>query len=326
MGKGRFDHIYDLANPVIFTHGDTDGLSAAAIAVRAFNRKKLDVEVVITQPFSLHNDLSKYDESHNCIIMDLAITNRTKEMLTPGTIIIDHHPSTGDYLRELEDRGMFVAFDIRKSASQLVYNILGSGKIDKYLSRLGAAGDWIITNNELGKQSSLLASSMSLTPDDDGMRYYILGNLVVGNTVWQMKEASKRSKLAFKKLDKIREEYTNYYEDDVFLMRFYQDGFGFASILANKLHKEHNKVSFAVCPLDSRTTDLLVTARAPDDNNMDLKRLLKKFFDWGGYSGGHKKAASGVLPESKIFEFFQHLSSITEKRKKRKKKKKKNKR
>ena len=321
LGVGRFDHIYDLPNPVIFTHGDTDGLSAAAIAVRAFNKRKIDVEVVITQPFSLHNDLAKYDESCNAIIMDLAITSRTKELLMPGTIIIDHHPSTGDYLGELVAKGMFVSFDIRKSASQLVFNILGKGKVDKYISRLGAAGDWIITNNELGKQSSLLASSMSLIPDDDSMRYYILAKLVAGKTVWQMKEASRRSKLAFKKLDRIREEYSNFYEDEMFLMRFYQNGFGFASILANKLHKEYNKVSFAVCPLDGRTTDLLVTARAPDDNNVDLKRILKRFFDWGGYSGGHKKAASGVLPEAKLFNFFLYLASLTRKKQKKKKKK-----
>jgi single-stranded DNA-specific DHH superfamily exonuclease len=318
MGLGGIDHIYDLPNPVVFTHGDTDGLSAAAIIVRAFNREKMDVEVVITQPFSLHNDLTKYDESCNVIIIDLAISNKTKDLLMPGTIIIDHHPSTGEYLIELEDGGMFVAFDLKKSASQLVYNIVGGGKIDKYISRLGAAGDWIITNNELGKQSTLLASSMSLIPDDDQMRYYILGNLVAGNTVWQMKEAARRSKLAFKKLDKIREEYVKMFEDDMFLIRFYQDGFGFASILANKLHKEFDKISFAMCPLDDRTTDLLVTARAPDDNTLDLRKIFKKFYDWGGYGGGHAKAASGVLPESKFFEFSKYLSSITKKQKKRK--------
>jgi len=319
MCLGGIDHIYDLPNPVIFTHGDTDGLSAAAIAVRAFSRKKIEVEVVITQPFSLHNDLMKYDESCNMIIMDLAISNKTKEVLLPGTIIIDHHPSTGEYLKELELTGMFVVFDIKKSASQLVFNVFGGGKIDKYISRLGAAGDWIITNQELGKQSTLLASSMSLVPDDDQMRYYILGNLVAGNNVWQMKEAAKRSKLAFKKLDRIREEYTRLFEDDMFLIRFYQDGFGFASILANKLHKEFGKVSFAVCPLDDKTTDLLVTARAPDENTLDLRRIFKKFYDWGGYGGGHAKAASGVLPEAKFFEFCKYLSSITKKKKKKSK-------
>jgi single-stranded DNA-specific DHH superfamily exonuclease len=319
MGLEGISHIYDLPNPIIFTHGDTDGLSAAAIIVRAFNRKKIEVEVVITQPFSLHNDLMKYDDSYNIIITDLAISNKTKEVLLPGTVIIDHHPSTGEYFKELQHNGMFVVFDIKKSASQLVYKVVGGGKIEKYLSRLGAAGDWIIHNQELGKQSTLLASAMSLVPDDDKMRYYILGNLVAGNNVWQMKEAARRSKLAFKKLDRIREEYTRLFEDDTFLIRFYQEGFGFGSILANKLHKEFNKVSFAVCPLDDKTTDLLVTARAPDENTLDLRRIFKKFYDWGGYGGGHAKAASGVLPEAKFFEFCKHLSSITRKRRRKSK-------
>lgn len=309
-------HIFDLPHPLIFTHGDVDGLCAAALLIRAFTEKEIEVEVVIAQPFSLHNDLVKYSETSNMIILDLAISNKTKELFMPGTIVIDHHPSTGEFARELKERGVFLYYNIKKSASQLVYDVVGGGRINKDLSRLGAAGDWIINNDELGKQSTLLASSMAWIPDDDTMRYHILAGLVRGENIWQMKEVSRRSKLAFKKLDEIREEYVNLYDDDTFMLRFYERGFGFASILANKLYKETGKVAFTMCLLDEKATDLLITARTPDNVDIDLRKIFRKFYDWGGYGGGHVRAASGILPESKFFEFCRYLASISKRIKK----------
>jgi single-stranded DNA-specific DHH superfamily exonuclease len=93
-------------------------------------------------------------------------------------------------------------------------------------------------------------------------------------------------------------------------VRYYENGFGFASILANKLFKETKKVSFAVCLIDERAPDLLITGRTPDNSNFDLRRVFKEFYRWKGYGGGHKKAASGVLPKEKLFDFFTFLSKM----------------
>ena len=310
MVSHELDFIYDMPNPVIFTHGDVDGLSSAALMMRAFEKKGVDCQIVITQPFSLHNDLVRYDETHNFIVMDLAISGKTKDLLLPGSVVIDHHPATKEYKKELTRKGVFVEVDIRKSASQLVFKLVGGGKHNRYLSRLGAAGDWIINNPDLGKQSTVLASSMAWIPDDDWMRLYILGALIEGKTVWQMKEAAKRSKLAFQKLDRIRGDYLQLYEDKNFAIRYYEEGFGFASILANKLYKETDKIAFAICLIDARAPDLLVTGRSPDFINFDLRRIFKEFYRWKGYGGGHKKAASGVLPKEKLFDFFTFLSKL----------------
>lgn len=306
-------HIYDLPKPIIFTHGDVDGLCAAALLIREFMAREIEVEVVITQPFSLHNDILKYDESYNVIILDLAMTNKTKEVIFPGTIIIDHHPATADFYDMLKSLGMFVVYDLKKSASQLVYNIVKRDKTSRYISKLGAAGDWIIHNDELGRQSTLLASAMSWIPDDDMMRYYILGNLVIGNNVWQMEEVEKRSKMAFKKLDEIQEEFVVLYDDKVFTVYYYERGFGFASILANKIHRKTNKVAFVMCPLDDKCTDILVTARASNSVNIDLRKIFRKLYDLGGYGSGHAKAASGILPETNFFKFRRFLAATEKK-------------
>jgi single-stranded DNA-specific DHH superfamily exonuclease len=310
MVSHELDFIYDMPKPVIFTHGDVDGLCAAALMMRALKQRKIDCEVVITQPFSLQNDLIRYDESYNFIVIDLAISGRTKDLLLPGSVVIDHHPATKEYKKELEAKGIFVNVDIKKSASQLVFKLVGGGKHNRYISRLGAAGDWIINNQDLGKQSTVLASSMAWIPADDWMRLYILGALIEGKTVWQMKEAAKRSKLAFQKLDRIRDEYIQMYEDENFSIRYYEEGVGFASILANKLYKETNKIAFAVCHVDERAPGLLVTGRSPDYTRFDLRKVYKEFFKWKGYGGGHKKAASGVLPKERLFDFFMFLSKL----------------
>jgi single-stranded DNA-specific DHH superfamily exonuclease len=310
MASHELNFIYDMPNPIIFTHGDVDGLCAAALLMRAFERREIDCQVVITQPFSLQNDLIRYDETYNFIVLDLAISGKTKDLLLPGSVVIDHHPATKEYEKGLKAKGVFVNVDIRKSASQLIFKLVGGGKHNRYISRLGAAGDWIINNKDLGKQSTLLASSMAWIPDDDWMRFYILGALIEGKTVWQMKEASKRSKLAFQKLDRIRKSYLQLYEDENFSMRYYEEGFGFASILANKLYKETNKIAFALCLIDKRAPDLLVTGRSPDFINFDLRKVYKEFYRWKGYGGGHKKAASGVLPKEKLFDFFTFLSKM----------------
>jgi len=305
-------HVFDLPKPVIFTHGDADGLCAAAILMRSFEEKKIDYEVVITQPFSLQNDIVRYDVTDNFIIMDLAISNRVKNLLMPGTIVIDHHPSTAEFRRELEDRGVFVKVDLRKSASQLVYDEIKGGRFDRYLSRLGAAGDWVINNQALGKQAGVLASSMAWIPDDDWMRFYILASLVEGKKVWDMSEALHRSELAYKKLDLIRKEgnHITLHEDKNFVVRYYEDGFGFASALANRLYKEKKRTAFVVCLVDVRAPELLVTGRVPDNIDFDLRKVFKSFKYWGGYGGGHRKAASGILPKECIIDFCVSLQKM----------------
>jgi len=308
-----FDFIYDFPNPVVvFTHGDCDGLCAAAEIIRAFISRKMEYEIVITQPFSLHSDILRFDNQYNFIIVDLAMNSRVLDLIYPGTLVIDHHSTTEDLIGALKARGVFVLYDKTKSASQLVYGVAGKTREDHYLSQLGAAGDWRINNKELGKQSTVLASSLSLISDDDWMRLYVLANLVEGKKVWQMKEVTKRSTEAWKRFDKIKEQYDTIFENDTFVVRLYPNGFGFASILASKLFQETKKTSFIACYLDSKSSDLLITGRTSEKTDFDLGKVFKNFYEWGGYGGGHKKASSGVIPEEKLVSFYKLLRQFTE--------------
>ena len=305
--KNEFDFIYDYPHPVvIFTHGDADGLAAGALLMREFERRKVEYEVVITQPFSLKSAIYKYGLDRNYVIMDLAISRKTKGILVPGTLVIDHHPDTLKYEKELQTRGIFTLVDTSKSASQLVYSLVTKNKGNRYLSKLGAAGDRIIEDEELGRQASILAASMGLYPNDDWMRYYILANLVEGKTVWEMKEVKARSKKAFEKLDEINEDYVTLFENRDFVVRFYREAYGFAGKLANKLHKETKKTAFATSYLHPESDEILVTGRTSSKGKIDLRTAFRQF----GLRG-HRSAASGVLSKNNFMDFIFLLEEMS---------------
>lgn len=306
------DHLYDLPQPVIITHGDVDGLCAAALLMRKLEMKKLDYQIIISQPFSLSSDMSKFSHKSNFIILDLSIDSKTVDLLMPGTIVIDHHPSTFELKEKMERRGVFVKVRVDKSASQLVFEEIGGGKYNRYLARLGAAGDWLLNNAALGKQAGILASGMSLIPDDDWMRYYILGEMVKSAYVNDMSEAQKRSELAYQKLDTLREEgnFMRLFESDDFCVRFYEDGLGFASALANRLVKETKKTSFAMCHLNVDSDSILVTGRTTKNSKVDLREIVRQFKKFGGYGDGHEKAASGVISKLYLLDFCKLLQKV----------------
>lgn len=312
MGKNEYDFIYDYPNPIVLLiHGDADGLAAGALLVKEFEKRKLEYDVVITQPFSLKTSLYKYGLDKNYIIVDLAISTKTKGSLLPGTLVIDHHPDTAKFEKELRSKGIFTLVDIEKSASMLVYSIVTKNKQNRYLSKLGAAGDRVIEDEELGRQASVLAASMGLYPKDDWMRYYIFGCLVEGLNVWEMKEVKVRSRKAFARLDEINEDFVVLFENDLFVVRFYREGYGFAGKLANKLHKETKKIAFVASYPHPDSTEILVTGRTASDDKFDLRTVFQNFRQWGGYGGGHSGAASGVLSKDRFMDFILLLEDMS---------------
>ena len=309
-----YSWIYDYPNKImVFTHGDADGLSAGALIVRELDKRKIEYGVVITQPFTLHNDLRKYGLDCNYIILDLAISEKSKDLIIPGSLVIDHHPDTEKYEKELNNRGVFTLVDVGKSASMLAYSVVTKSKKNRYISRLGAAGDRVIEDEELGRQASILAASMALHPKDDDMRHYILRCLAEGKSVWEMKEVKIRSQKAFAKLDKISVDFVTLFENDKFVVRFYREGFGFASKLANKLHKETKKIAFAACYLDPQSPELLITGRTSNNGKFDLRKIFNKFKKLDGYGGGHRGAASGVIPKGRFVDFCFLLKEMSRK-------------
>jgi hypothetical protein len=225
--------IFDFRKPVIFTHGDTDGMTAAALLIREFKKNNVKPLLYITQPFSLHSDL-KHDLKDllksNLIFVDLALTDKSVALIPSGSVVIDHHPSSEERIPILKKKGIHYLIDTSVSASMICERIVSKGKFNKYLARLGGVGDWIIRDKRLGKQAMKIAAAISLKSSDDKFRAYIVNELVRGQRPQDMEGVSKRAEKAFKELDRIKETGKIIYEGNKFVIKLYKNGFGRASV------------------------------------------------------------------------------------------------
>lgn len=129
---------------IIFTHGDSDGVCAGAIAKSAYP----DSHVYFTSPVNLLAKLDYVDDYKNIIICDIAVDERTSYQLHErlddlsnncNVIYIDHHP--------LPHKGWDAPWfyhDLRACASEIAYEVFQE-RLDWDIRRVaiyGAIGDF----------------------------------------------------------------------------------------------------------------------------------------------------------------------------------------
>jgi len=304
--------MFDFPDPIIITHGDVDGLSAAALLVKEFKLNGADASVFITQPFSLHSvlkDIKKNNLKGHLVIVDLALTEKSVKHIPKGSIVIDHHPSSEDFRKYMDEHGIYHKIITKISASQIVGRLVQKNKTNAYLVRLGGVGDWTIVDKKLGEQSMKMSAAMSWKHGDDDFRLEIIKYLVNGKQVHEMEEVSRRAKLAFAKLDQTKKEGAELFRGDNFILVFYEEGFSRASALASKLAVATKKIALVLSLLSGNRSRYLLTARSPDKvggENIDLLKILKEF-KIGNDGGGLEKAASFTIRKSQLGELIEFL-------------------
>jgi len=313
--------MFDLPNPIIITHGDVDGLCAAALLVKEYKLNGSEARVFITQPFSLHsvlNDIRKNKLKGSLIIVDLALTDKSvkyrdgdeeKCRIPSGSIVIDHHPSSIAFKKFLEANNVYHQMVLNKSASQIVGKMVQQTKTNAYIIRLGGVGDWMIIDKKLGEQSMKISAAMSWNHRDDTFRLNIIKDLINGVPVHDMQEVAERAKLAFAKLDQTKKEGAELFRGKNFILVFYEEGFSRASALASKLAAATKKVALVLSLLSGNKSRYLLTARAPDKINgesIDLLAFLKEF-KIGNDGGGLEKAASFTIRKNRLGELIEYL-------------------
>lgn len=313
--------IFDFRNPVIFTHGDTDGMTAAALLIREFKKNNVKPLLYITQPFSLHSDL-KHDlkdlAQSNLIFVDLALTDKSVALIPNGSVVIDHHPSSEERISILKKKGIHYLIDTSVSASMICERIVSKSKFNKYLARLGGVGDWIIRDKRLGKQAMKIAAAISLKSSDDKFRAYIVNELVRGQRPQDMEGVSKRAEKAFKELDRIKETGKIIYEGNEFVIKLYKNGFGRASVLASKLVLSTKKVAIVLTLMKGNSKQYLMTGRSPEIKGkpvFDMRKFVSKFMATNE-GGGLAKAASCVIKKEKLKDLVKFVKKIDKKAKK----------
>ena len=313
--------IFDFRSPAIFTHGDTDGMTAAALLIREFEKNNVKPVLYITQPFSLHSDLKhelKDLLKSNLIFVDLALTDKSMELIPSGSVVIDHHPSSKDRIPFLKKKNIHYLIDTSVSASMLCGRIVSKTKFNKYLARLGGVGDWIIKDKRLGKQAMKIAAAISLEASDDKFRAYVVNEFVRGQRSHNMKGVNRRAEKAFKELDRIKETGKIIYEGNKFVIKMYKDGFGRASVLASKLVLSTKKAAIVLTLMKGNSKQYLMTGRSPEIKGkpiIDMRKFVSKFMatDEGG---GLAKAASCVIKKEKLKDLVKFVKKIDKKAKK----------
>lgn len=313
--------IFDFRKPVIFTHGDCDGMTSAALLIREFKKNDVKPLLYITQPFSLHSDLKhelKDLVKSNLIFVDLALTDKSMALIPAGSVVIDHHPSSEEKIPMLKEKGVHYLIDTSVSASMLCERIVSKSKFNKYLARLGGVGDWIIRDKRLGRQAMKIAAAISLEASDDKFRAYVVNELVRGQRPHNMEGVNRRAEKAFKELDRIKETGKIIYEGNKFVIKLYKNGFGRASVLASKLVLSTKKVAIVLTLMKGNSKQYLMTGRSPEKKGkavVDMRELTSKFMATNE-GGGLAKAASCVIEKRKLKDLVKFVKEFDKKYKK----------
>ncbi|PKK85313.1 MAG: phosphoesterase [Thermoplasmata archaeon HGW-Thermoplasmata-1] len=141
---------------IIFSHGDSDGVCAAAIAKAALP----DARLFFTNPVGLVGDLREAGEYGRIVLLDLAIDERSGGEIcdileglqkSHELLWIDHHPVPDSCSRYLKEE--WFVNDESASTSELAYRHFKS-RVNRDLTRvaiIGALGDYEINTGMIAK-------------------------------------------------------------------------------------------------------------------------------------------------------------------------------
>lgn len=313
----------------IISHGDTDGICSAGIALSAFK----DAKLFFSHPIGLPEDLKSVDG--DVIICDIALARDVyKETLKElrrlkdngkEVIYIDHHPLPEEY-----DPSNFPAemvHSVNSCASEQTYKKLEE-KVSPDMSRLaiiGAIGDYLDKTYEIDKllirwekrnlyfEAGILIQAIESTgrnyQDKREIAYFISNNKTPSSDENLVRKAISASIVEEDMRKRIKEEFVlrgnvAYVIDlgwSLGKSAVYSKGLAGALV---GIGAEHRK-DYVEMSLRTHSDSI--------DLNLMLKRITAKM---GGMGGGHPKASGARIPREKFSQFIAELNeAIIEKKK-----------
>jgi len=305
---------------VILTHGDADGVTAAAVA-----KSVLGGEVYFTHPAGLLGDFRSYARDADlAVILDVSLDEASLEALMsefrsfPGKILyIDHHPLPPR--ADLEAPNVEVVHEEGPCAAELAFRRLKPARGMSRVALYGAIGDCAIETEWVKaaiaewdiKSLFLEAGVLILALDRIGRNYDVkrrvveelsrnaLPSSVPGllSLAAEQAKAIEEMRLRIPELVRARELIAYVIERgaSVGLAAFY------AAVEAGK------PVGVAV---ELRKGVYVGSARARDtriDLNAALRAVAPKF---GGSGGGHRRAAGFRIPAERFEEFLSDFERV----------------
>lgn len=301
----------------IFTHGDTDGVAAAALAKVVYK----DAKVFFTHPHGLFHDLlANVNVNDNLIILDIALDERlwkdTVNFLSSikGEVLyIDHHPLP----EQFQQPSFEFIHKVGVSTSELIYKYFRHVLPREYsrVALFGAVGDY-------SDETDYIKSLYNLW--DKRLIYFEAGILCQGL------EASKRMYDFKRKLVDLlaNNELPSQIEDLVkraIKMSYIEDEM--RKKIKESIHRLEN-LSYVIEPGGSlgraaryvyvegdtivgiavefkNNTAIMSIRRRKEYVQIDLNKLLRKIcIQYGGSGGGHLDAAGARIPKDNLNDFL----------------------
>ncbi|WP_048815625.1 DHHA1 domain-containing protein [Methanosalsum zhilinae] len=310
---------------IIFTHGDSDGICAGAIAKNAYEES----DVYFTSPVNLLDKLNNMADGYdNIVICDIAVDERTQAGLMDRlndlsrhskVIYIDHHPLPYD-----EWGSDWFYHDTGSCASELTYRSLKEmlGRDIRRIAIYGAIGDFSDNTDTIRQwskdwdkrtlyfQAGTLIQAVTFVGRDYNLKRKILNTLstdVIPSEIPELLDFAKRASV-------LEEELRLHIKKNVLSLSnisyivnangymskaaIYAAAYGRKSVGISAEHRSRKDVF-----------DLSIRSRGNVDVNRITRKASRKV---GGTGGGHPMAAGARIPEKKLEIFLRIFDDMVE--------------
>jgi RecJ-like exonuclease len=308
----------------IMSHGDTDGICSAAIALNKYP----GAQVWFTHPVGLLGDIRKV-KAGRIILCDIAISERDKEELfeeflnissSAELIYIDHHPLPLDSIAG-DIPATQVVRDLTKSSSELTFTFLGNEEM-KLVALFGAIADYYTDKTDLVKrtldvydkrtiylESGLLSQALGF----QGKRDYDFKRKLIGMLSTGVLPSS-RPEIVRKAVGGTKKEWetiafvrkTVEIMDGIGIVRDVPRGYSPTKSAKLALGVTGQPLCLSTRRKKRRFVD--VSARKLSTFSLDLNRTMRTIAPrFGGSGGGHPTAAGARVPEKHFDKFLDAI-------------------
>ena len=307
-------------NTLILTHGDVDGMCAAAIAKVSYPK----AEVEFATPADFLSKLDSLSGHDRVIILDLGVGSAQKNEAmkafqklskTSSIIYIDHHlRPPGVTERSLACSG---TYRTGASTSELAWEFFKPDASHDFIAVLGAVGDYaektppmqglIERYGERRVYPEALFLEWALMVADDSFKRGVIEELAQGKWPYQMSIMGEEADSIVRRqrtLEKYVREKAEKICEHVLLIR--NPPFKATGSAATLLTKRDD-VDVGIA--SRREGDsVYLSLRRHEESDINLASLISESaLKSGGAGGGHKAAAGGKIPVERFDELLQEI-------------------
>lgn len=310
---------------LVLSHGDCDGVIAAAIYIRHFLIDLYPSRILIgfTQPWRAAKELKRFCKEHcdKIIMLDIAIDKEIFSVLADyamkgsNILLIDHHTTTSTWIEKLRELSVSVIWSKSTSTPRLIKESLKI-TLNPYEETLVEIADTCEGSEsrdvEKKNLADLLKLAISRDPSDIEFLNNLLNAMLRGSNLQDFEELRIKARTSRMLVDKLIEKIGSRGEiiGDFILFylhpaesRIYAGLFGVASTEASK------KFNKDIVLVREENSKVVITIRSLSGRALDLCKTIISEISTGRY-GGHREAASATIDNGSLSEIVEIVRRV----------------